>query len=208
MKRGKFLLDNFLGTPPPPAPPNIPALRDVTESGTPMSVRQQMESHRSNPGCASCHQIMDPLGFALENFDAIGKWRTTDGGAPIDASGMLADGSRVDGVAALRGVLVSHSDQFAQTVTEKLLTYALGRGVEFYDATAVRQIYGMLRLRITAGRRSSLESCAVCHSGCARRTGRSRGRLPPAIRRMTTGRTSQAEPRVHYQEKAATQNLS
>ena len=139
--RGKWLLDNVLGSPPPPPPPNIPALKENVEGAPATTVRQRLEQHRSNPSCASCHRIMDPLGFALENFDAIGQWRTTgEGGAGIDASGVLADGTPVDGPAALRQALLSHNDDFARTVTEKLLTYALGRGVEYYDAPAVRQI--------------------------------------------------------------------
>ena len=105
-------------------------------------MRQQMEQHRSNPTCASCHQRMDPLGFALENFDSIGKWRTTTGipDTPIDASGVLPDGTRFRGPAELRNVLLSKPEQFVSTVTEKLLTYSLGRGLDYYDAPAVRRI--------------------------------------------------------------------
>jgi len=140
VKRGRFLLDNFLGAPPPPAPPNVPALQSVAASNTPLTMRERMEAHRSNPRCASCHLVMDPLGFALENFDAVGRWRTSEGNALIDASGILADGTAVDGLAGLRAAVLSRRDQFAQTVIEKLLTYALGRGAEFYDGPAVRQI--------------------------------------------------------------------
>ena len=103
-------------------------------------MRQQMEAHRANPACASCHKVMDPLGFALENFDATGKWRTSDGGAKIDSSGVAPDGFPLNGPADLSKYLMSHPDQFATTVTEKLLTYALGRGVEYYDAPAIRKI--------------------------------------------------------------------
>ena len=139
--RGRWLLENILGTPPPPPPPNVPSL-DVKkgEGGIPLTMRQQMEQHRANPACASCHKVMDPLGFALENFDATGKWRTTDGGNPIDASGATPDGIQFQGPAELRKLLLTHPDQFVTTVTEKLLTYALGRGVEYSDAPAVRGI--------------------------------------------------------------------
>ncbi len=140
--RGKWLLANLLGAPPPPPPPNVPSLKDRGEDGKILSVRQQMEQHRANPVCASCHARMDPLGFALENFDAVGQWRTTSGAAktPIDASGVLPDGTKFQGPAELRQLLLSKPEQFVTTVTEKLLTYALGRGVEYYDAPAVRKI--------------------------------------------------------------------
>jgi mono/diheme cytochrome c family protein len=139
--RGKWLLENILGTPPPPPPPNVPSLADKGASGKPASVRERMEAHRSDPVCASCHARMDPLGFALENFDGIGRWRVADEGATaIDASGMLPDGTKFQGPAGLRQALVTRGDEFVATVTEKLLTYALGRGVEYYDAPAVRNI--------------------------------------------------------------------
>ena len=140
--RGKWLLENVLGTPPPPPPPDVPALEEDNAPGAePRSVRERMEQHRSNPVCASCHRIMDPLGFALENFDGIGRWRATgEAGTPIDAAGTLADGTPVDGPATLRQALVDRGEDFVMTVTEKLMTYALGRGVEYYDAPAVRQI--------------------------------------------------------------------
>jgi hypothetical protein len=140
--RGKWLLTNILGTPPPPPPPNVPSLKDRGDDGKILSVRQQMEEHRANPACAVCHARMDPLGFALENFDAVGKWRMTSGvgNTPIDASGVLPDGTKFQGPAGLRKVLLSHPEQFVDTVTEKLLTYALGRGLEYYDMPAVRKI--------------------------------------------------------------------
>jgi hypothetical protein len=103
-------------------------------------MRELMEEHRVNPACASCHRIMDPLGFALENFDATGKWRTTEGDSPIDASGVLPDGTKFQGPAELRKILLGRPEQLVHTVTEKLLTYALGRGVEYYDAPAIRKI--------------------------------------------------------------------
>ena len=140
--RGKWLLENVLGTPPPPPPPDVPALEENDDPGaTPRSVRDRLEQHRANPVCASCHKVMDPLGFALENFDAIGRWRdVSDGNTPIDASGTLSDGTEVDGPATLRKAFVARAENFVTTVTEKLLTYAIGRGVESFDGPAVRQI--------------------------------------------------------------------
>ena len=137
--RGKWLLENIIGAPPPPPPPNVPDLQE-TVSGKKLTVREQMEVHRRNPVCASCHARMDPLGFALERFDAVGKARTHDAGAPIDASGALPNGLKFDGPAGLRQALLGDRDQFVTSVTEKLMTYALGRGVEATDAPAVRQI--------------------------------------------------------------------
>jgi hypothetical protein len=138
--RGKWLLENILGTPPPPPPPNVPDLALKEGDGRPMTMRQQMEQHRVNPACASCHKFMDPLGFALENFDGTGKWRTMDGGGMIDASGVTPDGFPLNGPAGLRDYLMSRPDQFVSTLTEKLLTYALGRGVEEYDLPVIRRI--------------------------------------------------------------------
>ena len=138
--RGKYLLENILAAPPPAPPPNIPALEETNKDGKPRSVREMLEVHRRNPVCASCHAQMDPLGLSLENFDAIGQWRTTDAGTPINASGVLLDGTKVDGPAALRRALVAQKEQFVRTVTGKLLTYAIGRGLEHYDAPAIRGI--------------------------------------------------------------------
>ncbi len=139
--RGKWLLENFLGTPPPPPPPNVPSLKEQSaQSGKILTMRQRMEAHRANPACAVCHTRMDPLGFALENFDAIGQWRTAEGNTPIDASGVLPDGTKFNGPVELRKILLSHPEQFATTVTQKMLTYALGRGVEYYDLPSVRKI--------------------------------------------------------------------
>ena len=138
--RGKYLLENILAAPPPAPPPNVPALEETGKDGKPRSVRDMLETHRKNPVCASCHARMDPLGLSLENFDALGQWRTTDAGAPINASGVLLDGTRVDGPAALRRALVAQKEQFVRTVTGKLLTYAVGRGLEHYDAPAIRGI--------------------------------------------------------------------
>src|SRR5438552_18815990 len=132
----------MLGAPPPPPPPNVPSLTDRGEDGKILSVRQQMEQHRANPQCASCHAQMDPLGFALENFDAVGRWRTEDpeAHAAIDASGKLGDGSTFSGPTEFRALLLKRRIEFVNTVVEKLLTYSLGRGLEYYDAPAVRQI--------------------------------------------------------------------
>lgn len=138
--RGKWLLDNILGTPPPPPPPDVPALKESGADGTPTTVRQRLEAHRRNAACAVCHVRMDPLGFALENFDVIGSWRTSSDGLPIDAAASLPDGTKFDGVAGLRKVLLSRPEQFAATFTEKLLTYALGRETEYYDQPAIRKI--------------------------------------------------------------------
>jgi Protein of unknown function (DUF1592)/Protein of unknown function (DUF1588)/Protein of unknown function (DUF1587)/Protein of unknown function (DUF1585)/Protein of unknown function (DUF1595)/Planctomycete cytochrome C len=138
--RGKWLLGNIFGMPPPPPPPNIPAFEDKAD-GKPVSARQAMERHRANPVCATCHVRMDPLGFALENFDAVGRWRAMgEDGRPIDASGSLPDGTHFTGVAGLRELAVSHKDDFVRTFAEKLLMYATGRGIEYYDMPAVRQI--------------------------------------------------------------------
>ncbi|HEY7387695.1 MAG TPA: DUF1592 domain-containing protein [Bryobacteraceae bacterium] len=138
--RGKWLLENILAAPMPAPPPNIPALEDSNKEGKPLSVREMLEKHRANPVCASCHARMDPLGLGLENFDAIGQWRTTDAGKPIDASGVLLDGTKVNGPRELRAALLAQKTQFVKAVTEKLLTYALGRGLEYYDAPTVRAI--------------------------------------------------------------------
>jgi hypothetical protein len=138
--RGKWLLENMLGMPPPAPPPDVPELPENEQGEAPRSIRERLEQHRRNPVCASCHATMDPLGFALEPFDAIGRWRTTDDGQPVDARGALIDGTQIDGPRGLRDMLVGRQDEFIRTVTEKLLTYAIGRGVEYYDMPAVRQI--------------------------------------------------------------------
>jgi hypothetical protein len=139
--RGKWILTNILGTPPPAPPPNVPALKENTEGGKVLSVRERLEEHRKSAVCASCHKIMDPLGFALENFDAIGQWRArSEDGAVIDASGVLLDGSKVDGPTTLRAALMSRPEVFVTTLTEKLMTYALGRGVEYGDEPTIRAI--------------------------------------------------------------------
>ena len=142
VQRGRWLLDNILGTPPPPPPPDTPTtLVDRGEHGESLSMREQMEQHRSNPACAGCHARMDPLGFALENYDAIGRWRLRrEGNITIDASGRFPDGTRFDGPAGLRRLVEDRSDEFVRTVTEKLLTYALGRPLTYADMPAIRKI--------------------------------------------------------------------
>ena len=136
--RGKYVLTNILGTPPPPPPPNVPPLNEL--SGRVLTMRERMLEHRANAVCANCHRLMDPIGLSLENFDAIGRWRTTDGGAPIDAHDTLYNGAKVDGPVALRNVILNHPDQFVRTMTEMLMTYAIGRGLEDYDMPVVRSI--------------------------------------------------------------------
>ncbi len=138
--RGKWLMENILGTPPPPPPADVPPLKEKEEGQKPRTMRERMEEHRRNAVCANCHKPMDPLGFALENFDAIGAWRTTEGGSAIDSSGQLADGTSVDGVVTLRHALMSRPTVFVGTFTEKLLTYALGRGLSAHDMPVVRTI--------------------------------------------------------------------
>ena len=138
--RGKWILDNVLGVPPPPPPPNVPELDETAAGGAARSMRERLAGHRANPACASCHRLMDPVGFAFEHYDAVGRWRDADGGAPIDASGTLFDGSHFDGVAELEDALLARPELFVTTLTEKLLTFATGRGVTYDDAPAVRRI--------------------------------------------------------------------
>src|SRR5437763_9101174 len=145
VSRGKWFLQTFLGVSPPDPPPNVPAIKpkaDDNGSGNvkELTMRQQMDQHHQNPVCATCHRIFEPIGLAMENYDAIGAWRTHVDGTPIDATGVLVDGTKVDGVVSLRGVLVQYQDQFVRVVAEKLLTYALGRGVEYPDMPLVRSI--------------------------------------------------------------------
>jgi len=149
VKRGQWVLENLLGTPPPPPPPGVEVKLDQPpEPGVaPTTLRQRMEQHRANPSCGACHGVIDPIGIALENFDAIGKWRDTSAGQPVDAVTALWDGTRLNGAADLREALVARSPQFAETVAEKLLAYGLGRKVEYYDMPAVRGIVSNARAR-------------------------------------------------------------
>ncbi len=143
--RGKWVLDNLLGIPPPPPPAGVPELKENTVLAKALTVRERLAEHRNNPACSGCHQLMDPVGFALENYDAVGGWRIMEEGKPIDASGGLPGGGSFEGIAGLRQALVSRPEVFAGVVVEKLLTYALGRGVEHYDAPAVRQVLRQAR---------------------------------------------------------------
>jgi hypothetical protein len=140
--RGKWLLDNMFGAPPPPPPPGVNTTLEEPKGGAlPPAIRERLAQHRTNAVCATCHAAIDPLGFALENFDAIGAWRTTDeSGKPVDASGDVVSGATVQGLSGLRALLLEEPGQFPATVTSKLLAYALGRRLEYYDRPAVRQI--------------------------------------------------------------------
>jgi hypothetical protein len=141
--RGKWILENLLGAPPPAPPPEVPPLTENSEGAPPKSLRARLELHRENAVCASCHKTMDPIGFSLENFDAVGSWRTDDSGLPIDARGKLADGSDVNGVVSLRNAILARPEIFVSTVTEKLMIYALGRGLQPSDMPAIRRIVRM-----------------------------------------------------------------
>ena len=142
VQRGKYVMEVILGTPPPPPPPNVPPLKENSPSGDAkvLSVRERMEQHRQNEPCASCHKMMDPIGFALENFDAVGAWRNNDSGFPIDAAGQMFDGSKLDGPGGLRRAILNHSDAFIGTFTESLLAYGLGRVIDYRDMPVVRSI--------------------------------------------------------------------
>jgi hypothetical protein len=151
--RGKWVLENFLNAPPPPPPPDVPSLNDAAV-GSSVSLRQQLEQHRANPVCASCHTRMDPLGFGLENYDAVGSWRDKDGNVAIDSSGALPDGRTFRGTEGLKAILRSDREAYANGMTSKLLTYALGRGIESYDRPVISEI--VQRLPATEYRLSSL----------------------------------------------------
>jgi len=139
--RGKYVLDNLLASPPPPPPPNVPALEaEEPDEQVKMTLREAMAAHRANPECASCHAQMDPIGFAFEHFDAIGRWRDAEGGLPIEASSELPDGTVIDGIDGVKALLLKDPERFVGAVTEKLLMYALGRNVQYYDKPAVRKI--------------------------------------------------------------------
>jgi hypothetical protein len=140
--RGKWVMEVLLGSPPPPPPPNVPALEATSAqaNGKVLTVRERMEEHRKNPACASCHRVIDPLGLALENFDPTGRWRIKDNGFSVDAAGVMYDGTKLDGPADLRGALLKRKDVFLETFTENLLTYALGRRIEYTDMPTIRRI--------------------------------------------------------------------
>jgi cytochrome c553 len=141
VNRGKWVLENLLSAPPPPPPPNVPALKtEGKDPGKTLTMRDAMVQHRANPACASCHARMDPIGFAMENFDPVGRWRDTDAGSAIDTSGVFPDGQKFDGMEGLKAALISHPEEFVSTITEKLLMYGLGRNVQYFDRPAVRAI--------------------------------------------------------------------
>jgi hypothetical protein len=145
VQRGKYVMEVLLGTPPPPAPPNVPALPENAESRTghvakPLSVRQRLEEHRANPKCAGCHKLMDPIGFSLENFDVLGVWRTNDSGFHINPAGTMFDGQKLNGPASLRQAILNHSDLFMETFTGNLLAYGMGRVLEPTDMPVVRSL--------------------------------------------------------------------
>jgi hypothetical protein len=149
VKRGQWVLENLLGTPPSPPPPGVEIKLDQPPApgAAPTTLRQRMEQHRANPSCGACHGVIDPIGIALENFDAIGKWRDTTAGQPVDAVTALWDGTPLHGAADLRQALLARSPQFVETVAEKLLAYGLGRKVEYYDMPAIRRIVSDARAR-------------------------------------------------------------
>jgi len=155
--RGKWVLENLLSAAPTPSPPNIPALKtEGKQAGEMLSMRAAMTQHRAEATCATCHARMDPIGFAMENFDAIGRWRDKDGDNPIDTSGVFPDGTKFDGMAGLKKVLLSHPDQFVSTIAEKLLMYGVGRNLQYYDAPSVRAI-----LHQSAANRYTFESLVL-----------------------------------------------
>jgi hypothetical protein len=147
VQRGKWILTNILGVPPTPPPPNVPALKENGEDGKPRSLRERMEKHRTDAVCAGCHKVMDPIGFALENFDGVGHWRALDDGPTIDPSGTLFNGAKVEGAAALREMIASRPDVFVGVMTEKMMIYALGRGIDYRDMTAVRKVVADARAK-------------------------------------------------------------
>jgi mono/diheme cytochrome c family protein len=155
--RGKYVLENLLASPPPPPPPNVPALKtEGANEGETLSMREAMVRHRANPACAGCHARMDPIGFALENFDAVGRWRERDSGAPIDASGVLPDGAKINGVGELKKALVRDPQPFVTAVATKLMMYAVGRNMQYYDAPAIRAV-----VRKAAGSQYTLSSLVL-----------------------------------------------
>jgi len=135
-------METLLGSPPPPPPPNVPTFDETsaTMGGKPLSVRERMEEHRKNPACASCHRVIDPIGLSLENFDTIGAWRIKDNGVPVDTSGTLYDGLKVNGPAGLRDALLNHAEVVIRNFTDNLMSYGIGRRIEYYDQPTIRAI--------------------------------------------------------------------
>ena len=194
--RGKWVLENVLGTPPPPPLPDVPALEENEAGRVARTLRERLEEHRANPVCATCHDVMDPIGLGLENFDAVGKWRTREPGGEIDAHGQLADGTSIDGAAALREALSADPEQFARVFTEKLLTYALGRGLEAYDMPTVRRIVREAEgddYQLLGARQRCREQRAVPH---AARAG-ARGRRPSHASSSSARRKSQLRSKAN-----------
>ena len=145
--RGAWILDAILGTPPPPPPPDVPALEEAHSGDAPKTVRERLTQHRANPACASCHSRIDPLGFALENYDVLGRWRDEEGGKPVDNSGELPDGTRFLGAEQLKAVLLDRKDLFLRNLTNKMLGYALGRGLTLKDSCTVDDIVAQVKAR-------------------------------------------------------------
>jgi hypothetical protein len=145
--RGTWILDSLLGTPPPPPPANVPPLAETAAGAAPATVRERLEKHRANAVCASCHSRIDPLGFALENYDVIGRWRTEDAGKPVDNSGEMTDGTKIQGPAQLKAALLEHKDLFVRNLTSKLLGYALGRGLTLRDSCTVDAIVAAVKAK-------------------------------------------------------------
>ena len=143
--RGAWILESILGTPPPPPPPNVPALEPDHEGAPPKSLREKLTQHRANPACAGCHSRIDPLGFGLDNFDVIGRWRDEDAGKPVDTSGELPDGKKFQGPDQLKAVLLDHKELFIRNLTNKMLGYALGRGLTLSDSCTVDNIVSQLK---------------------------------------------------------------
>jgi hypothetical protein len=167
VQRGKWILEVLIGSPPPPPPPNVPLLDDTkaVAGGKNLSTRERMEEHRKNPACTSCHKVIDPLGLSLENFDATGAWRIKDNEVPVDSMGDLYDGTKMDGPAGLRQAMLKHSDVFLLSFTENLMTYALGRRVEYTDMPAIR---GIIREAGKSNNRMSSFILGVVNSGAFR----------------------------------------
>jgi hypothetical protein len=185
VKRGKWVLEQLLGTPPPPPPPNVPELPEKGELKG--SLRQVMEQHRENAICASCHARMDPIGFAFENYDAIGRFREKDGEHPIDASGELPDGQKFTGPGELKTILKEKKELFARSLTEKMLVYALGRGLEYYDKCAVDAV--LVDLEKNDYRLSALVAATIKSEPFQKRmaSGERSASKPPSATESTTG---------------------
>jgi mono/diheme cytochrome c family protein len=195
--RGKYVLANLLDTPPPPPPPNVPTLADSNKGEKPKSVRAQMELHRKNQPCASCHSVIDPVGFALENFDSIGQWRDKDVvGQPLDTAGVLADGSKVNGPAALRDAIAGRPDAFSTVVASKMLTYALGRGLEPSDMPVVRQI-------VRKAKQNDYKLSAIVMGIIESAPFQMRTKLEPAVETKTPGKTATVAQAGNVQNKNA-----